>query len=69
MKLHRQGDSSWLNILSGIVSKSGSSYRPEVRLDDQCVRASIVSRTRWVLPADEFIKVLKQNIMDTEKAG
>ena len=49
MKLHRQGDSSWINILSGIVRKSGPSYRSDDRLDDQCVRASIVSRTRWVM--------------------
>lgn len=49
MKLHRQGDSTWINILSGIVRKSGTPYSPDECLDDRCVRASIVSRTRWVM--------------------
>jgi diguanylate cyclase (GGDEF)-like protein/PAS domain S-box-containing protein len=49
MKLRQQGNSRWIDIVSGMVSKSDGEYTPEERLDDRCVRARIVSRTRWVM--------------------
>ncbi len=51
MKLNQQGNSSWINILSGIVRKTGGPHTPDERLDDRCVRAHIVSRTRWIMLA------------------
>lgn len=49
MKLRQQSDSTWIDIVTGIVSKSDGRRTPEERLDDRCVRARIVSRTRWVM--------------------
>jgi diguanylate cyclase (GGDEF)-like protein/PAS domain S-box-containing protein len=49
MKLHQQGHSSWIDILSGIVRKTDGPHKPEERLDDSGVRAKIVSKTRWVM--------------------
>ena len=51
MKLRPQGNSSWINILSEIVRKTGGPHNPEENLDDSCVRAHIVSRTRWIMLA------------------
>ncbi len=51
MKLYRQGNSSWNDILSGIIRNADEPHTPEERLDDRCVRAHIVSRTRWVMLA------------------
>ena len=49
MKSRKQGNSTWIDIVTGIVSKSDGQHTPEERLDDRCVRAHIVSRTRWVM--------------------
>ena len=49
MRLRQQGTNSWNNILSRIVRKSDGSSIPEEQLDDCCVRARIVSRTRWIM--------------------
>jgi diguanylate cyclase (GGDEF)-like protein/PAS domain S-box-containing protein len=49
MKASQHGSSSWIDILSGIVRKSAETDSPAERLDDSCVRAAIVSRTRWVM--------------------
>lgn len=49
MKSPRQKNSSWSNTLSGIVSKTSIPRSSEDRLDDRCVRAHLVARTRWVM--------------------
>ncbi len=49
MKIRTQGNSSWIRILSGVVRDLNEPRRPEERLDDRCVRARIVARTRWVM--------------------
>lgn len=50
MKSHQQSDtSSWITTLSGIVRSTNEPRSAEERLDDRCVRAKIVSRTRWIV--------------------
>lgn len=49
MEMRRESNSSWINTLSGIVRKKDGPRRPEERLDDRCVRANIVARTRWIM--------------------
>ncbi len=49
MKLYQQGTRSWIDILSGVVRNQNGTTTPEERLDDRCVRANIVSMTRWVM--------------------
>ena len=51
MKNPQQGSAKWINTLSGIIRSAKDPLRvPEFqRLDDCCVRISIVARTRWVM--------------------
>lgn len=51
MGLNKDGSSSWIDTLSEIIRKSNEPLRPDERLDDRCVRANIVSRTRWIMLA------------------
>lgn len=44
-----QKNSSWINTLSEIVGKTSRVRRPDERLDDRCVRAHLVARTRWIM--------------------
>lgn len=51
MKLRKYNNSSWIDILSGVVPNPDEPVRGVERLDDRCVRAHIVSRTRWIMLA------------------
>lgn len=48
MKTNEQGNSSWFGTLSGIIRSDGE-QSPQEHLNDRCVRASIVSRLRWIM--------------------
>lgn len=49
--MQQQTSNKWFDIVTRIIRKSEDSYASESRLDDRCVRAALVSKTRWVMLA------------------
>lgn len=49
--------SRWVNTLSGIIRSAGNSFNENgiYRLDDSCVRVSIVAKTRWIMLLAIFV--------------